>query len=309
MVTTPNRTNITTTWPRPYGRVNWPSLASFTHQRLNKLFAQAQEILFNDHERIVFFSDLHRGDKSAADEFAPNEALFLHALGHYYTRDYTYIEVGDGDDLWSTTHFQDIRQAYPQIYDMFHRFHGRRKLHLLFGNHEIGGYQPEIQHEKDGLPVQEALILRHARTNQRLFVTHGHQVDLWCDWLTGFSRHFVNFLRFFSLHDDTKLALQQKRTTLENTIANWSIRQQQRLEQRLSSWAQQNQRIIIAGHTHRPEGAGTTPYFNTGSGLTRHAITGLELYHGRLQLIKWVQTETNAYRRLVLHTVPLGRWR
>ena len=307
MITTPHKTTFTTTWPQPSKTAALPSLPSWSQHRLNQLFTQTREIPFNDQTRLIFFSDLHRGDKSAADEFAPNEPLFLHALTHYYTNGYTYIEVGDGDDLWSTNRFQDIRQAYAAVFNLLHRFADHNRLHLLFGNHELGP-QTQILQDKDGLPVEEALILRHTRTNQRIFVTHGHQVDFWCDRWAGFSRRFVNFLRLFSLHEDGKLMRQEKRSMLQNMVANWSTQQQEQLEQRLAAWAQHRNQVLISGHTHRPVGLHTAPYFNIGSGVEHALITGIEIQRGMLKLIRWVQTETAVYQREVLHRVPLQHW-
>ena len=72
----------------------------FAHRRLTEVFRRARRVPFNDSSRIVFFSDCHRGNNGKADDFAKNAELFLHALGHYYREGFTYIEVGDGDDLW-----------------------------------------------------------------------------------------------------------------------------------------------------------------------------------------------------------------
>ena len=72
----------------------------FAHKRLTKVFEAAKRIPFDDSSRIVFFSDCHRGDNGRTDPFARNKELFLHALNHYYREGFTYIEVGDGDDLW-----------------------------------------------------------------------------------------------------------------------------------------------------------------------------------------------------------------
>lgn len=307
MYTVQDEVMTTGSWSRPrWNKPAFPSFAAAAYQRLSKAFTQAHEIPFDDNTRIIFFSDLHRGDKSAADDFAPNEALFLHALNHYYDHNYTYIEVGDGDDLWSTQHFLDIRRAYAQVYHLLHRFHSQKRLHMLFGNHEIS-QEGHIQQDKDGLPVHESLVLRHSRTDQRLFVTHGHQVDLWCDPLAGFSRKLIRFLQLFNMQSETKAKGQSG--TLGKIITNWSSTQQKHLEQRLTHWADKQQQILITGHTHRPVGnvESNIPYFNTGSGVHPHTITGLELNHGLIQLIKWVQIGSE-YKREIVSNISLRRW-
>ncbi|MBN1262191.1 MAG: serine/threonine protein phosphatase, partial [Anaerolineae bacterium] len=71
-----------------------------TSSRLSGVLASAPEIPFTDDDRFIFFSDCHRGDNSWADDSAHNQSLMFHALQHYYREGFTYIEVGDGDELW-----------------------------------------------------------------------------------------------------------------------------------------------------------------------------------------------------------------
>jgi hypothetical protein len=70
--------------------------------------ARRQPILFDDSSKFIFFSDCHRGDNSWADNFSPNQLLMFHALTYYYDQGYTYIEVGDGDELWENRDFRTI---------------------------------------------------------------------------------------------------------------------------------------------------------------------------------------------------------
>ena len=70
-----------------------------TNKRLTKVFENAKRITFNNSDRLVFFSDVHRGNNSWADEFARNEMVYSFALQYYYDHDFTYVEVGDGDEL------------------------------------------------------------------------------------------------------------------------------------------------------------------------------------------------------------------
>ena len=80
---------------------------------LDRILPAAPEMPLDDHSKIILFSDTHRGDKSAADPFAPNEPLFLHALTHYYQQGFTYIELGDGDDLWQVSDFGAVQHFRP----------------------------------------------------------------------------------------------------------------------------------------------------------------------------------------------------
>ena len=71
-----------------------------TSERLTALFARSPIIEFDDNDRFIFFSDCHRGDSSWKDDYAPNRHLHLHALNHYFKSGYSYIELGDGDELF-----------------------------------------------------------------------------------------------------------------------------------------------------------------------------------------------------------------
>ncbi len=41
-----------------------------------------------------------------------SKELFLHALTPYYQESFTYVEVGDGDELWKNRKFSDVRRAH-----------------------------------------------------------------------------------------------------------------------------------------------------------------------------------------------------
>ena len=137
--------------PRPFpGEDIFRNLA---HKHLDHVFHTAPIIPFDDTSRFILFSDCHRGDGSNIDAFAINKTLFRQALNHYYELGYTYIEVGDGDELWQNRFFHTIREAHAPIFDLLHRFHQQNRLHLIFGNHDFqGGEQNGIW--KAGSPTE-----------------------------------------------------------------------------------------------------------------------------------------------------------
>ena len=67
--------------------------------RLSEVFESSEKIPFDDSSKFILFSDCHRGDNSWTDDFAQNQNIFFHALNFYYDGGFTYIEVGDGDEL------------------------------------------------------------------------------------------------------------------------------------------------------------------------------------------------------------------
>ncbi len=267
--------------PLPYPKTTrngWHALAKMAKRRLTEVLEAAKSFPFDDSSRIVLFSDCHRGDNSRADAFAENAELFLWTLTHYYQKGFTYIEVGDGDELWKNQRFRDIRQAHGRIFDLLHRFDQQGRLHLIVGNHDIQGKR-RGQVEKDGIATQEGLILHHSRTGQRVFVVHGHQADFKSDYLQIMgrlgSRHIWKRIQALGLGhtatqpDDTRNRRKIRRTIIE--------------------WLQDHQQVIICGHTHFPMSAayGAPPYFNTGSCVYPGYITGIEIQNGDIMLVKW----------------------
>ena len=83
----------------------------FTEKRLDQAYRDARIEYFDEDSKYIIFSDIHRGNGSHFDEFSKNQNIFKHALDYYYDNGYTYIEAGDGDELWETPKVKDIRNA------------------------------------------------------------------------------------------------------------------------------------------------------------------------------------------------------
>ena len=94
-----------------------------TFNRLTKVFNSSKELQFDNSSKLVFMSDCHRGDNSWADNFAHNQNLMFTALSHYYNKDFTYIEIGDGDELWENRKFSTIRQSHSHIFWILRKFY------------------------------------------------------------------------------------------------------------------------------------------------------------------------------------------
>jgi UDP-2,3-diacylglucosamine pyrophosphatase LpxH len=274
------------TFPQPYPTILRNGRRTFAHRRLSEVFEAAQSVPFDDSSRIVFFSDCHRGNNGRLDEFAKNADLFLHALTHYYQKGFTYIEVGDGDDIWKYRRFSDIWRAHRPVFDLLHAFDRQGRLHLIIGNHDISGGR-HGQVEKDGIVAHEGLILRHARTDQRIFVVHGHQADFKSDQLYAVGRFLVRYV----------WRLLQLLGFKNGTGGEGATLKQKKIDQRITEWVQTHRHIVICGHTHRPmyPAQGTPPYFNTGSCVIPGTITGLEVQNGEITPIRWsVRQETRS---------------
>ena len=68
--------------------------------RLNRAFSQATVLPLTKCSRYVLVSDCHRGAGTSSDNFLKNQHLYYAALEHYYRGGFTYIELGDGEELW-----------------------------------------------------------------------------------------------------------------------------------------------------------------------------------------------------------------
>lgn len=265
------------------------------HRRLSTLYHSAREVLFDDTSRLVFFSDCHRGDRSQNDAFMVNEPLFVQALTHYLELGFTYFEVGDGDELWQNRRLHDVVRSHRPIFNLLHRFEAQNRLHLILGNHDVAENKRKAA-EKDGMRMEDGLILRHRRTNQKLFVLHGHQADFKSDVLSPISRLFV---RHIWRH-----------------VQQWPVSQWVQeaipaakfggIERRLMAWMRSNDPALICGHTHRSvmAKAGELPYFNTGSWIEPNIATGLEVQDGMIQLVRWMANPVTHDIRRELVTTP-----
>ena len=87
-------------------------MSSRTSNRLRQVYENAKKITFDDSDKFILFSDCHRGDGSWADDFAHNQSLFSHALNYYRGNRFTYTEIGDGDELWENSQFDDVKETH-----------------------------------------------------------------------------------------------------------------------------------------------------------------------------------------------------
>ena len=287
--------------------------ASVEH-RLALMSREAHHIEFDNKSRFVFLSDCHRGNGGRTDDFAPNKALYLHALEQYERQGFTYVEVGDGDELWQNRSFAHVHRAHSRIFDLLHRFDRRGHLYLLLGNHDI--QHRDTRHmTKDDIPVRECLRLSHAKSGQSILVFHGHQMDPQNDRFASVSRFTVrNIWRTMLLLGLAKSIAWSddlsQRHRLERLMMDRVRIAKTRIEQRMVGWAHKKQQMIICGHTHHPVSAqvGATPYFNTGSCVEPGQITGLEIENGDISQIRWTTRLGSAGRERLGPPKPLAQF-
>lgn len=270
--------------------------------RLEHAFRAAPVLPLTYRSRYVLMSDCHRGVGTSSDNFLKNQHLYLAALKHYYQRGFTYIELGDGDELWENRSMKTILEVHDDIFELFMRFHRENRLYLLYGNHDL-------VKKKKLLPVPfsfyEGIILRPANMPQRtLYLTHGHQASL-------LNSTFWRVACFLVRYVWSPL---ENMGVLDPTSAAKNYRVKNKCETRLNNWASENRRILITGHTHRPV-MPTEPsyYYNTGSCVHPRCITCIEIEQGRMALVKWsmsARADSTLYvaREQIAQAALLSSW-
>ena len=253
-------------------------------RRISGAYSRAKVVEIDGTSHLVLFSDLHRGRGSRSDDFAKNQKLYETALAHYWRAGYTYIELGDGDELWQERRMAGIIAEYPRIFQRLADFHRAGRLHMLFGNHDMVKSNPpwvraHLERLFPGLVIYEGIVLVHTPTGRRALLLHGHQADFFNDRLWRLGRFLVRYLwrpmELIGLHNPFEAEANPKRRT--------------KVERALATWAKAKNIPIIAGHTHRPQFSSEEPahYYNTGSAVHDRYITAIEIKAGLITPIKW----------------------
>ncbi|MDP4090343.1 MAG: metallophosphoesterase family protein, partial [Bacillota bacterium] len=208
---------------------------------------------------------------------------------------YSYIEIGDGDELWETSNYYDIIHVHSDTFFLLSKFFREGRLHFIFGNHDIvknddtfvkkNLYEFYDDRDKKNIPlfpnvkVHEGLILQHRTLGYKLFLIHGHQVDFLNGriWRVGrfLVKHLWRPLETLGVNDPTSAA---KNYEKKKAVAK-----------KLIEWVKKEKCILIAGHTHKPmfPEIGELPYFNDGSCVHPNSITAIEISGGDILLVKW----------------------
>jgi len=275
---------------------------------LTPLFPLAPLRLCVSHDtKLIVMSDMHRGDGTGSDDFAHNSLIYKCALDHYLREVFTYIELGDAEELWENKSFDQIYITHTSIYDKIREFHDpdpkKTRYIKIWGNHDIQ-WKDNANILRDIFPdicIYEAAII-DAGTAGHILLWHGHQADPKCSGSgAAFSKFFVrNFwprLQRCGIKDPTRAAVNPGLSNeIDEKLYHLAINNDKNID------------IIIAGHTHRPvyenlslterrsikTGKKLKPepvYYNTGSCVHPRCITGIEItMEGNtpsLKLVKW----------------------
>ena len=266
-------------------------------KKLEKLLKKSDVIPIDEKSRIVFFSDCHRGIGGGADDFAHNQLIYIASLEDYLKKGFTYIELGDGDELWENRNFERIKTTYRTIFELLAKFHKQNRFFFIWGNHNrrwkspkktrkqfatiVSGETQQIEPLFSDFKAYESLVLSFKNDEKKkIFLVHGHQGELINDTFWWFGRFIVRkfwkiMQAVFGMPDPTRPA--------------FNYFKQRKADEKFTDWVEKKGIPIVIGHTHQPvfPPKGETPYFNDGSCVHPRCITVVEIENGEIKLVKW----------------------
>lgn len=260
--------------------------------RLNAAFAHAPTFPLCRSSRYVLFSDCHRGCGTNNDNFLKNQNLYFAALQHYYNRGFTYIELGDGDELWENRSFEAIKGIHNNTFWLLSRLYQEGRLIMLYGNHDIvkrkktfvrrscSSYLCSTSQERElfpGIIFYSGAVLKNTDWGRDVYLTHGHQADFFNSVLWRTSRFLVRYI--WKPLESTGF--------LDPTSAAKNNTKKKKVERTLTGWAEKNDCILVTGHTHRPMLDESVSYCNSGSCVHPRCITCMEIEQLKISLVKW----------------------
>ena len=271
-------------------------------------------------DKFIIFSDQHKGNRDSADDFTNNEFNYLKALEYYQQQKFSFINLGDSEEMWKYT----VEEVLPNNEKAFAAEAAFQpdKYFKTFGNHDIIWKNKwDIERLLKNyfampLPVYEGIILKAMINNKTLtiFCTHGHQGDKMSD-NNAFSTWIVAHVwtpiqRYLKINVNTP----SKDDSLRN-----------KHNQLMHQWSRNRKNVLlITGHTHKPVFASGKysahpsnkiehdankklhpSYFNSGCCCFNDGdITGIEIEGGYIRLIRWHQ-ENNTSTRNILEEIIL----
>ena len=203
------------------------------YSQLDELFDSSLKLDCTGENKFVIFSDLHMGDGSVKDDFKQNSQLFKTALeGYYLSKDYQLILNGDVEELQRFS-LKKIKRKWGEIYRVFQKFHEKKGLFKLIGNHDLALCLPN---QSSDFEIHHSITL-HSKAGD-LVVFHGHQASMTyrrLNKIVGYTlRYLANPLR------------------IKNYSVSHDSRKQYAIEKKVYHHSSFRKRVSIIGHTHRP---------------------------------------------------------
>lgn len=199
--------------------------------------------------KFVVLSDQHKGARDDADDFALAEKNYLAALDYYNQNNFTYINLGDSEELWENL-FLTVKHHNKATFEKEKMFLERDAFVKIFGNHDLywdnDPLAPVSLYQIYGksINIYEGIILQTTVKGKLLnvYMTHGHQGDLQSDG-NWFSKWFVSNVwapvqSYLKINPNTPSTNDDLKTAHNQMMYEWSAKQQNT--------------VLITGHTHQP---------------------------------------------------------
>ncbi len=200
-------------------------------------------------DKFIILSDQHKGARDGSDIFAKAAKNYLAALDHYNRQEFTYINLGDSEELWENL-FLTVKRHNKSTFESEKHFLARKAFIKIFGNHDLYWDNDPLaavsilQIYGEAVKVYEGAILQTKVNNHTLsiYMTHGHQGDLQSDG-NWFSKWFVSdiwapFQAYLRINPNTPANNDQLKTEHNRMMYEWSSKRKNTL--------------LITGHTHQP---------------------------------------------------------
>lgn len=200
-------------------------------------------------DKVIIFSDQHKGARDGADDFMMAEPNYLAALAHYDQQEYTLIALGDSEELWENS-LTKVKKYNEATFKAEKKFVARNAFVKVIGNHDLyWGNDPfawwQLKHIYGAdIKIYEGLVLSMAidRKPFHIFCTHGHQGDAQSDgnWFSKFfvARIWAPLQAYLRINSNTAAYNDEKKTLHNEIMYEWS--------------SAQKDSLLVTGHTHQP---------------------------------------------------------
>jgi predicted phosphodiesterase len=206
--------------------------------------------------RFIIFSDQHKGGRNGADDFMMAESNYLAALAFYNEKNFTFINLGDSEELWENTIWK-VKKKNIATFEAEKNFLKKEKYIKVYGNHDLywdmSPFAPIDLKNMYGeeVKIYEGVVLETEIKNSTsgkpttpliIFLTHGHQGDAQSDG-NWFSKTFVSLVwapmqSLLRINPNTPAYNAEKKTLHNSIMYDWS--------------ATHSNLLLVTGHTHQP---------------------------------------------------------
>jgi len=202
----------------------------------------------NTPHKYIIFSDQHKGAGDKADEFRKCRNTYVAALQHYLGANFTFILLGDAEELWEQG-FKEVEREYSSVLSLEGSFPPGR-YYRIWGNHDDEWMSERSVNNKLAKYMPTAVIFEAIRFELvkdsdfvgRVFLVHGHQGTFDSDKLRWLGRIVLPIYR--QIQRWTGIG---KQTPAQDACLRGAH------DTNMYEWAEkQDKLILIAGHTHRP---------------------------------------------------------